>query len=70
MSDDSQNSLTAASNVLTLAHGLHAGDLEVILLTVLMAVDENHVPCSKEATSRIVAFLTKLSQYDAALPLG
>src|SRR4051812_41514563 len=49
MSDDSQNSLTAASDVLTLAHRLHAGDLEVILLTVLMAVDENHVPCSKEA---------------------
>ena len=58
-----------APDVQALAQGLHAGDLEVILLTVLMAVDENRVPCCRETVDRIVIFLTRLSSYDTALPL-
>jgi hypothetical protein len=57
-----------APEVRALAEGLYAGDLEVILLTVLMALDENRVPCCQDAANRIVAFLTRLSKYDADLP--
>jgi hypothetical protein len=58
-----------APEVRALAEGLYAGDLEIILLTVLMALDENRVPCCQEAADRIVGFLTRLSNYDAELPL-
>ena len=51
-----------------LAHGLYAGDLESILLTVLIAVDENRVTCCHETISRIIAFLSRLSEYDSILP--
>jgi hypothetical protein len=57
-----------APDVRALAQGLYAGDLEVILLTVLMALDENRVPCCQETASRIVDFLTRLSSYDSDLP--
>jgi hypothetical protein len=62
--------LLTAPAVRALAEGLYAGDLEAILLTVLMAVDENRLPCCQEAADRIVGFLTRLSSYDADLPLG
>jgi hypothetical protein len=67
--DCTEKPLVLPPDVQALAQGLYAGDLEVVLLTVLMAADENRVPCCQKAVDRIVSFLTRLSKYDAALPL-
>jgi len=51
-----------------LTQDLCAGDLETILLTVLIAIDENRVVCGEEAKSRIVRFLERLAEYEPSLP--
>ena len=52
-----------------LLRGLRAGDLESVLLTVAMAADENRMPSADpEETARILAFLARLAEHDAALP--
>ena len=52
-----------------LLHGLCAGDLESVLLTVAMAAEENRMPCADpDEVERIVGFLTRLAEHDAALP--
>jgi hypothetical protein len=52
-----------------LLHGLCAGDLESVLLTVAMAADENRMPSADPGgAARILAFLARLAAYDAALP--
>jgi hypothetical protein len=66
-SDDDVNSELATA-IQTLSDGLYAGDMETILLTVLMAADENRIPCCRQAEDRILAFLRRLSEYDATLP--
>jgi hypothetical protein len=66
--DTTEKPLIMEPDVQALVQGLHAGDLEAILLTVLMAVDENRVPCCQKSVDRIVGFLTRLSSYDEALP--
>ena len=49
--------------------GLRSGDLGTVLLTIEMASEENRMPCADPAeTARILAFLTRLSRLDAALP--
>jgi hypothetical protein len=54
-----------------LLRGLRAGDLETVLLTVAMAVDENLMPSADpDEAARILGFLARLAQYDAALPPG
>ena len=54
-----------------LFHGLRAGDLESVLLTVAMAADENRMPSADpDEAARILAFLARLAAYDAALPPG
>ena len=51
-----------------LLHGLRAGDLETVLLTVAMAADENRMPSADPAEERrILAFLARLAGHDAAL---
>ncbi len=53
-----------------LLRGLRAGDLETVLLTVAMAADENRMPSADpEEARRILAFLARLAEHDAALPL-
>jgi hypothetical protein len=66
--DTTEKPLIMEPDVQILVQGLHAGDLEAILLTVLMAIDENRVPCCQQSVDRIVGFLTRLSCYDEALP--
>ncbi len=52
-----------------LLRGLRAGDLESVLLTVAMAADENRMPSADpDEAARILAFLARLADYDAALP--
>ena len=52
-----------------LLHGLRAGDLETVLLTVAMAAEENRMPCADpDEAARILAFLARLAEHDAALP--
>ena len=52
-----------------LLRGLHAGDLETVLLTVAMAAEENRMPSADpEEAARILAFLARLAEHDAALP--
>jgi hypothetical protein len=52
-----------------LLRGLHAGDLDTVLLTVAMAADENRMPSADpEEARRILAFLARLAEHDAALP--
>jgi hypothetical protein len=52
-----------------LLRGLRAGDLECVLLTVAMAADENRMPSADpEEAERILAFLARLAEHDAALP--
>ncbi len=52
-----------------LLRGLHAGDLESVLLTVAMAAEENRMPCADpDEERRILAFLARLAEHDAALP--
>ncbi len=52
-----------------LLRGLRAGDLETVLLTVAMAADENRMPCADpDEERRILAFLARLAEHDAALP--
>ena len=52
-----------------LLRGLCAGDLEAVLLTVAMAADENRMPSADpDEEKRILAFLTRLAEHDAALP--
>lgn len=52
-----------------LFRGLRAGDLESVLLTVAMAAEENRTPSADlDEAARILAFLTRLAEYDAALP--
>jgi hypothetical protein len=52
-----------------LLRGLHAGDLESVLLTVEMAAEENRMPCADpDEVERILAFLARLAEHDAALP--
>ena len=52
-----------------LLRGLRAGDLETLLLTVEMAADENRLPSADpEEARRILAFLARLAEHDAALP--
>ena len=49
--------------------GLRAGDLRTILLSMEMAADENRLPTADpEETTRILAFLVRLSRLDAGLP--
>jgi hypothetical protein len=49
-----------------LLRGLRAGDLESVLLTVEMAVDENRMPSADpDEAARILAFLVRLAEYDA-----
>jgi hypothetical protein len=53
-----------------LLRGLRAGDLETVLLTVAMAAEENRMPCADpDEVERILAFLARLVEHDAALPL-
>ncbi len=52
-----------------LLHGLRAGDLECVLLTVAMAAEENRMPSADpDEARRILAFLARLAEHDAALP--
>ena len=52
-----------------LLRGLHAGDLDTVLLTVAMAAEENRMPCADpDEEARILAFLARLAEHDAALP--
>ncbi len=52
-----------------LLRGLHAGDLETVLLTVAMAADENPITSADpEEAARILGFLARLAEHDAALP--
>ncbi len=52
-----------------LLHGLCAGDLESVLLTVAMAAEENRMPSADpDEAARILAFLVRLAEHDAALP--
>ncbi len=52
-----------------LLHGLCAGDLETLLLTVTMAAEENRMPSADpDEAARILAFLARLAEHDAALP--
>ncbi len=49
--------------------GLRAGDLECVLLTVAMAAKENRMPyADPDEPARILAFLARLAEHDAALP--
>jgi hypothetical protein len=51
-----------------LLRGLHAGDLETVLLTVAMAADENRMPSADpDEERRIFAFLARLAEHGAAL---
>ena len=53
----------------SLFRGLRAGDLESVLLTVAMAVEENRMPsAAPDEERRILAFLARLAEHDAALP--
>jgi hypothetical protein len=59
----------AAVALRDLLHGLCAGDLETVLLTVAMAADENRLPSTApDEAARILAFLARLAEHDAALP--
>ena len=52
-----------------LLRGLRAGDLESVLLTVAMAVEENRMPSADpDEAARILAFLARLAECDALLP--
>jgi hypothetical protein len=52
-----------------LLRGLRAGDLEGVLLTVAMAAEENRMPSADpDEAQRILAFLARLAEHDAALP--
>ena len=52
-----------------LLHGLCAGDLESVLLTVAMAAEENRMPCADpDEERRILAFLARLAEHDPSLP--
>jgi hypothetical protein len=52
-----------------LLRGLRAGDLETLLLTVALAADENRMPSSDPGEEqRILAFVARLAEHDAALP--
>jgi hypothetical protein len=52
-----------------LLHGLRAGDLESLHLTVAIAADENRLPSGDaRETARILTFLKRLVRHDAALP--
>ena len=52
-----------------LLHGLCAGDLESVLLTVAMAAEENRMPSADpDEAERILAFLARLAEHDATLP--
>ena len=52
-----------------LLRGLREGDLETVLLTVAMAADENRMPSADpDEVGRILAFLARLAEHDAALP--
>ena len=52
-----------------LLRGLHAGDLETVLLTVAMAADENRMPSTDpDEAERILAFLARLAEHDPVLP--
>jgi hypothetical protein len=53
---------------LSLTQGLCAGDLECILLAILIAIDENRMVCGQEAELRIVRFLERLTEYEPSLP--
>ena len=54
-----------------LLRGLRAGDLECVLLTVAMAAEENRMPSADpDEAARILAFLARLAEQDAALPPG
>jgi hypothetical protein len=68
-SDCTENPQVMPPEIQALAQGLYAGDLEAVLLTVMMAADENRVPCCEKTADRIILFLTRLAKYDAALPL-
>ena len=53
-----------------LLRGLRAGDLETVLLTVAMAAEENRMPSAEpDEAARILAFLARLTERDAALPI-
>jgi hypothetical protein len=52
-----------------LLRGLHAGDLDSVLLTVAMAAEENRMPSADpEEAERILAFLARLAEHEAVLP--
>lgn len=53
----------------SLLRGLRAGDLDTVLLTVAMAAEENRMPCADpDEEARLLAFLARLAEHDAALP--
>ena len=53
-----------------LLHGLCAGDLETVLLTVAMAAEENRMPSADpDEARRILDFLARLAEHDAGLPM-
>jgi hypothetical protein len=52
-----------------LLHGLCAGDLESVLLTVAMAAEENRMPSADpDEARRILGFLARLAEHDPSLP--
>jgi hypothetical protein len=53
-----------------LARGLRAGDMGCALLTVAIAAEENAMPSAEpDEAARILAFLARLAEHDAALPV-
>ena len=63
-------SLRPEAALRNLLRGLRAGDLETVLLTVAMAAEENRMPCANpDEVERILDFLARLAEHDAALPL-
>ena len=53
-----------------LARALRAGDMGCALLTVAMAAEENRMTCADpDEAARILAFLARLAEHDAALPV-
>ena len=52
-----------------LLHGLCAGDLESVLLTVAMAAEENRMASADpDEARRILGFLARLAEHDPSLP--
>jgi hypothetical protein len=64
-----QETSAGVEAVTGMLRGLCAGDLGTLLLAVEMAADANLLPClSPEEEGRVMAFLKRLSAFDALLP--